>query len=102
MSSTHKEQIINHDDSELSYQKRYYKNNFEHISALKKQHYESNKEKWQNYGRQYYRNRSEELKKKYADNKEYITCECGAVVLNVSMRNHLKSMKHKKTLSFQD
>lgn len=105
--------------------KAYYELNKEQISERRKQYRDENKEKIQERMKTYYELNKDRIHKQvsewrlknaesfkaasskwYEDNKtrilkrigEKVTCECGCSVRHDSMRNHLKSHKHKQVM----
>ena len=90
--------------------KEYYENNKEILSEKKKEYYENNKEIINEKRKEYYENNKEiihEKEKEYREkNKEKIeakqgmkiTCACGCQVRKDSLKDHLKTKKHKKLM----
>lgn len=85
---------------------KYYLDNKEKIQEYKKQHYLKNKEKIQEYKRQHYLKNKEKLKQKARDDynkiKGKVTCVCGSNILNINLKKHYQSKKHKNWVLNQD
>ena len=81
----HKEQINEK-------QKKYHENNKEERNEYSKKYYENNKEKLNECSKKWRENNKEE-------NKQKITCGCGAIVTKGGLSHHHKTKKH---ISFLD
>jgi hypothetical protein len=85
-------------EKKREYFKQYYNDNREKLKQMNKNNYNKNRDRCIEYGKNYYENHKEDVKKKYEENKQTLTCECGCEVLKVSMKKHKESKKHNNIL----
>lgn len=77
--------------------KKYYKDNKETLDLKHKIYYEENKDAITEYNKKYYHEHKQhlnELAKTYPYYTENVFCECGALILKCSKREHLKTKTH--------
>jgi len=53
------------------------------------------------YNKKYYEKNKEKMKEKYKQNKKMIHCECGKILSQTKLQDHLQTTLHKRKLSLQ-
>jgi len=80
--------------------KEYREKNKEQIAEKKKEYYEKKKEQIAEQKKEYYKKNKEKIAEKIKNNnKQTITCECGAISTKCHIARHLKTKKHQNYIN---
>ena len=88
----------------MSSQNRWYENNKEWVSIIRKFYYEDNKKDMIEYSKQYRKDNLKNVKQKqrnwYIEKKTYTRCPCGSSYITHNKKNHEKTKKHEYFMTY--